>query len=175
MNLHEQEILQTLMQWRTRLSAAAWIVVRDAHAAEDIFQNVALKAMTRGALFESQSALLSWAFVTARHEGVDWLRRHRREWLGLDAEILEVLEREWQQSAVAPSGAKLEALEDCLARVPDSSRRLLRLRYFEGLSCTEVAARMGLGLDATYQRISRLHSSLKDCIELKLAHWCKTS
>ena len=37
MNLGEQDILQTLMAWRTRVSAAAWAIARDAHAAEDIF------------------------------------------------------------------------------------------------------------------------------------------
>ena len=47
MKLSEEEILQCLMRSRTRVSAAAWVVVSDSHAAEDIFQNVALKAMTR--------------------------------------------------------------------------------------------------------------------------------
>ncbi len=37
MALVEAEILQALMKARTRLSAAAWLVVRDTHAAEDIF------------------------------------------------------------------------------------------------------------------------------------------
>jgi hypothetical protein len=61
--LSESDILQTLMKWRTRVSAAAWIVLRDAHAAEDIFQNVPLKAMTREVSFETESALISWAFA----------------------------------------------------------------------------------------------------------------
>ena len=70
MALTEAIVLQTLMKWRTRVSAAAWLVVQDAHAAEDIFQNVALKAMTREVNFESEGALLSWAFITARREGL---------------------------------------------------------------------------------------------------------
>ena len=64
--LSEPDILQTLMKWRTRVSAAAWVVVRDAHAAEDVFQNAALKAMPREVSFENESALMSWAFITAR-------------------------------------------------------------------------------------------------------------
>ena len=170
MNLEEQAILQTLMQARTRLSAAAWVVVRDAHAAEDIFQNVALKAMTREVSFENEAALMSWAFITARREGIDWLRRHRRESLGLDADILELLEHEWQSEAAHPAGAKIEALQDCLAAAPESARRLLKLRYFDGYSCEEVAEQMGLGLNAIYKRVSRLHESLKECIEGKLSH-----
>jgi RNA polymerase sigma-70 factor (ECF subfamily) len=175
MNLNEQEILQSLMKWRTRVSAAAWVVVRDAHAAEDIFQNVALKAMTREVRFETESALLSWAFITARREGIDWLRRHQREALGLDAGILELLEHEWQAAPSHPSGAKIEALQECLASASESSRRLLKLRYFDGYSCEEVAEQMGIGLNAIYKRISRLHQSLKECMEGKLGQLGGTS
>jgi len=168
MNLSEHDILQTLMKWRTRLSAATWVVVRNTHAAEDIFQNVALKAMTREVSFETESALLSWAFITARREGIDWSRRHQREALSLDVEVLGLLEREWQAAPSHPSGTTIEALQDCLAEAPEPARRLLRLRYFDGYSCEEVAEQMGIGLNAIYKRISRLHQSLKECIQGKL-------
>ena len=173
--LNEQEILQSLMKWRTRVSAAAWVVVQDAHAAEDIFQNVALKAMTREVSFENESALMSWAFITARREGIDWLRRHQREATCLDAEILELLEHEWQAGMAHPSGAKIEALQDCLEAAPEASRRLLKLRYFDGYSCEEVAEQMGIGLNAIYKRVSRLHESLKQCVKGKLGQPGETS
>jgi len=166
--MDEADILQSLMAWRTRVSAAAWLVVRDSHAAEDIFQNVALKAMTRGVDFESEPALLSWAFITARREGIDWLRRHSRESAGLEPELLDMLEMEWRDSLAAPGGARLDALRECLGGLPEGSIRLLRLRYFEGHGCGEVARRMGLGLDAVYKRVSRLHETLKLCVTTRL-------
>jgi len=169
MSLSEPEILQALMKSRTRLSAAAWLVVRDTHAAEDIFQNLALKAMTREVSFESEAALLSWAFIIARREGIDWLRRHQRETVGLDPDILELLENEWQTAASYSPGAKMEALQDCLAAAPESSRRLVKLRYFDGYRCEEVAREMGIALNAIYKRLSRLHESLRQCVEGKLA------
>lgn len=168
MTLTEEAILHCLLQARPRLSAAVWLVVRDAHAAEDIFQNVTLKAMTGRANFPNESSLLSWAFITARREGIDWLRRHRRETVGLEDGVLDLLDREWQAEIPAGS-ARSDALDDCLAAVPESARRLLRLRYFEGHACEEVAERLGLGLDAVYQRLSRLHRQLRQCVEGKLA------
>ena len=78
MTISEQDILRTLMKSRNRIAAAAWVVVRDAHAAEDIYQNVALKALTKEVSFESEGAVLSWAFITARREGIDWLWRHTK-------------------------------------------------------------------------------------------------
>ncbi len=168
MVLTEAIVLQTLVKWRTRISAAAWLVVQDAHAAEDIFQNVALKAMTREVNFESEGALLSWAFITARREGLDWIRRHKREAICLDQEVLAVLEQEWLSLPPRSAGEKLEALRDCLESAPESARTLLKLRYFDGYSCEQVAERMSLGLDALYKRVSRLHASLRVCIEGKL-------
>jgi len=167
MTLSEHEVLQTLMQARVRVSAAAWLIVRDTHAAEDIFQNVAVKALTRDLVFDGRSALLSWAFITARREGIDWLRRHRRETSCLDAEIMELLEHEWQSEAVQPEGSRMDALRECLESLPEESRRLLRLRYFDGHNCEEVAQSMGIGLNAIYKRVSRLHESLRLCIEGK--------
>ena len=51
--------LKHLFEARQRLCAAAWLVVRDAPAAEDLFQNVALKSVTKNVSFEHEGALLS--------------------------------------------------------------------------------------------------------------------
>lgn len=167
MMLTEAQILQCLMAARTRLSAAVWLVVRDTHGAEDIFQNVTLKAMAGRATFETDAALLSWAFITARREAIDWIRRCRRETVGLDDGLLDLLDREWRVASPVQS-ARLDALAECLQSTSGEARELLRLRYDEGHSCEEVAARVGLGLDAVYQRLSRLHRRLRECVEGKL-------
>jgi len=168
MTLSEQDILRTLMTSRDRISAAAWVVVRDTHAAEDIFQNVVLKALTKEVCFEAEGAVLSWGFITARREGIDWLRRHRRELTGLDGEVLELLEQDWLNDTTSRSQVRVEALHACLKSLPEKSSRLLRLRYFDGNSCGEVAEQLGMGLNVVYKRLSRLHQGLKECIELRL-------
>ena len=168
MKISEQEILRTLMKSRDRIAAAAWVVVRDAHAAEDIFQDVVLKALTKEVSFEAEGAVLSWAFITARRGGIDWLRRHRREWTGLHSEILEMLEHEWLSETAHHGEQRMEALCACLKKLPAKSSRLLRLRYFEGKSCGEVAEKLGTELNAVYKRLSRLHRGLKECIDIRL-------
>jgi len=168
MALSHEEIMRVLFAARSRLSAAAWIVSRDAQAAEDLFQNVALKALTKSVVFEHEGALLSWATVCIRREAIDWVRRRRPELAGLDADVLDLLDAEARAPAVADSG-RVGALRDCLEEVPEPARRLLELRYFEGHGCVEVARRIGIGLDAVYQRLSRLHRQLRACIEQRLA------
>jgi RNA polymerase sigma-70 factor (ECF subfamily) len=169
MAFSDEDILRTLMQSRNRIAAAAWVVVHDAQAAEDIFQNVALKALTKEVRFESAGSVLSWAFITARREGIDWLRRHRNETAGLDTDILDLLEQDWLSEDTSHGNARMAALQECLEAIPDKSRRLLQLRYFQGYSCREIAERLGAGVDAIYKRLSRLHASLGVCIEKRLS------
>ncbi|MCX7007739.1 MAG: sigma-70 family RNA polymerase sigma factor [Kiritimatiellaeota bacterium] len=166
MTLSHDEIMRVLFAARPRLGAAAFVIARDAQAAEDIFQNVALKALTKDATFEHEGALLSWATVSARREALDWLRRRKPEVPVLDHDVLDLLEAEGT-AAPADTG-RVGALRDCLEKIPVDSRRLLELRYFEGRSCTEVAAAVGAGLDAVYQRLSRLHRQLRACVEQRL-------
>ena len=169
MGLTEQGILQRLMSQRDSVSAAAWLVVHDTHTAEDIFQNIVLKAMTKEVTFDSEGALMSWAFIAARREGIDWLRRQKIAPVSLDETILEVLEAEWANEELGQASGRSQALRDCLGELPTKSRELLKLRYFDGQRCEQVASSLGTKRDAVYKRLSRLHQALKSCIETKLA------
>jgi len=153
---------------RPRISAVVWLVTRDSQAAEDIFQATSVKALGKGGPFETEGQLLSWAQVVARHAAIDWLRRRRPEAPLLDADVLELLDAQ-AQAAAMPEGARVDALRDCLEAVPPHARRILELRYFEGHSCEEVARAVGVKLPAVYQRLSRLHRALRECIERRMA------
>ena len=161
-------MIRFLMQSRERIAAAAWVVVRDAHVAEDIFQNVVLKALTKEVSFEADAALLSWAFITAKREALDFLRKHRRESLGFDGGLLDLLEAEWQRENAEVSSERIDALRDCVEALPEKSKQLLRWRYFDGFDCGEIAERVDAGVVAVYKRLSRLHGALRQCVEEKL-------
>lgn len=169
MPLDHENILRHLFDARPRLSAAAWLIVQDAQAAEDIFQNIALKSVTKEVSFPHEGALLSWATVSARREAIDWLRKRKRETVGLEPDVLDLLDLEWKGRTQPEEGSRIEALRTCFHELSESSRELLRLRYFEDRTCQEVADRLGAGLDAVYQRLSRLHRQLKKCVEQRLA------
>ena len=168
MPLSEKKIFRFLMQSRERISAAAWLVVKDAHVAEDIFQNTVLKAVTKDVSFEAEAALFSWAFITARRDSLNWIRKHRRESVGFDEDILTLIHQDWQNDHLNPKGNRFELLRNCMEELPQKSEKILRLRYFEGLSCGEIADSISITLDAVYKRISRIQNSLRKCVELKM-------
>lgn len=165
-SLPQNEIIRTLLGARARLSAGFFLVLRDAHLAEDVFQEVMVKALAQPDLFTNEAQLLSWARAVGRNAGLNLLRKSGRISVGLPESLLETLEHESE----AESGSEREAaLRDCLDALPEQSRELLDLRYFHGLSCADVAARTGSALDAIYQRLSRLHRALRRCVEERLA------
>jgi RNA polymerase sigma-70 factor, ECF subfamily len=164
--LAQDELIRLLFAHRARLHTAVWLVVRDVHLAEDVFQEVMVKALARKEAFDHEGHLLAWSRVTARHLALNLLRQRHRDWVVLDEETLGLMEAEWPL-APAP-GVRVEALQDCLETMPAEPRRMLDLRYVEGHSCEEVARICGLKLDAAYQRLSRLHRALRECVERKL-------
>ena len=166
--LDEYQIMKCLMDWRPRLLAAAWSVTRDGFAAEDIFQNVALKSITRKVVFRAEAALVSWAYVATRREGIDWLRRNRRTMNVMEDQLMDIMEMEWMQTQATSVDHRLDALSHCLGKLPEKSRQLLKWRYHDGLSCQEVADRLKLELNAIYKRLSRLHHALRDCVSRRL-------
>lgn len=167
MPLDHELTLKYLYEARQRLSAVAWLIVRDAQAAEDLFQNVALKSVTKNASFEYKDALLSWAMVSIRREAIDWLRKRKWETCDLEPEVHELISEEWSPHP-QHEGPRIAALRECLDSVPEKSRKLVQLRYMDGLDCDEVARRVGTSVDAVYQRFSRLHRALKECVDQKL-------
>lgn len=147
-----------------RLSVIGFIVTvsRDFHLAEDLFQEVCIKAIGRAAEFENEAHLLHWTRLTARNRAIDTLRSRHGRYDGLSPETLDALAAEWPESPTR--NLDLEALERCLRKVTPNNRKLLRMRYFEEHSCSEVARRMQRKIESVYQALARIHKTLGECV-----------
>lgn len=57
---------------------------------------------------------------------------------------------------------------DCLSRLPDDQRQLVRGYYFDDETIDALATRLGRGSDAIYKSLQRIRQALHQCIERKL-------
>ncbi|TMD12138.1 MAG: sigma-70 family RNA polymerase sigma factor [Chloroflexi bacterium] len=105
--------------------------------AEDLTQQVALKAIPRLRQGAPASAIRGYLFATARSVlGGFWSTR-----LGLsEAELREDLALAVPSSP--PSKEGVETVQQVLAQLSDNYRRVLELRFLHGYSLKEVAAEM---------------------------------
>ena len=167
MNTKPEEVTAALLKDRLALTSYFSCVTKDFHLAEDIFQEVCVKAVTRAQDFESARHAVLWARVTGRNRAIDLLRSQRGNEVQLSENMLTTLADEW------PSDAQVDALRtalaECLPVLTSNNRELLRLRYFEQRSCGEVAAILARKLETVYQSLSRIHRTLGDCIRKRLA------
>jgi RNA polymerase sigma factor (sigma-70 family) len=105
--------------------------------AEDLTQQVALKAIPRLRQGAPASAIRGYLFATARSVlGGFWSTR-----LGLsEAELHEDLALAVPQAA--PNEERADTVQRILAELSDNYRRVLELRFLHGYSLKEVAAEM---------------------------------
>jgi RNA polymerase sigma-70 factor, ECF subfamily len=58
-------------------------------------------------------------------------------------------------------------LEEIIAALPENYRQVILLRYYEGLSCQEVATRLGMPLGTITKTLSRAYALLRQELEAR--------
>jgi RNA polymerase sigma-70 factor (ECF subfamily) len=162
----EELLVKTLLDARPRLIAGTLAVLRDVHQAEDVFQEVMIKALRMQESFSDEPGLLAWSRVSMRNLGIDHIRRAGRLETILSEMALDAVQEHLDENEAA--SANLAALRDCIAALPLESKQLLRLRYDEGRSGRDLAALLRRSEDAVYKALSRLHAALRKCAQERL-------
>jgi RNA polymerase sigma-70 factor, ECF subfamily len=161
-----EKIAAILLAERLPLTAFFASVTRDFHLAEDVFQEICVKAVGRAGEFETAAHVMNWARLAGKNRAIDILRARDGRYVGLSDEMLDILAADWPERAQTDD--MQETLGKCIDQITPNNRELLRLRYFERRNCTEVAAIMGRKIETVYQALARLHKTLGECMRLQL-------
>jgi RNA polymerase sigma-70 factor (ECF subfamily) len=130
-------------------------LMRSRPDAEDLLQDVFLQVWRQaGGYSEARGHPEAWLLTITRSRGIDKLRsiRRRGEQLVPSEESAGTARRAVAESGAAHSEAKLAAT-DALAGLPAAQRTVLELAYFDGLTQTEIAARLGEPLGTVKTRM----------------------
>lgn len=140
-------------------------VLHDRGAAEDVQQQVYTELWRRAGEFDPERAgLLTWTMTITRSRAIDYLRRRVPEPRDPDVAARTI---EAGQGVEAESDALADRwrMAHYLGRLPDDERVLLRLRFYEELSQTEIAERTGVALGTVKARMVRGLRRLREMIE----------
>jgi RNA polymerase sigma-70 factor (ECF subfamily) len=141
---HEAELLGFL---RRRLP--------EPHAAEDLLQDIFVKALGQGKRFCSLENARAWLFRVTRNTLADHLRLAREQ-----VELPEDLAQETEPAA------PVESLADCLPRalteLSADDREAITLCDLEGMSQEAYAQRKGLSLPGAKSRVQRARRRLRE-------------
>ena len=162
------DFVRTLLAERGTLLAYIHSLVRDRHAAEDVFQSVMVAAISKRDEIQDRLHLLKWLRTAARFEALGQIRRNTAQPAGLDDAVLNQLEAHWARHDAHPGSVKADALRHCVDRLAPHARQLLQLRYEDGISGERLAAVVGKSLNTVYVALTRIHRTLADCVRAQL-------
>jgi RNA polymerase sigma-70 factor (ECF subfamily) len=146
--------------WRANeIELRAYLAHRlsNSHLAEDMLQEVFIKAMRQGKDFCSLDNSRAWLFQVARNALIDFHRLHH--------ETIEVPD---DIPAEEPSSEPLLALGACVSRVlteiPSEDRDIIEQCDLNGMKQKDYAAKHGLTLAATKSRLLRARQKMRDTL-----------
>lgn len=143
-------------------------IVGDAQVAEEILQEVFVRAWQQGGSFQSsRGTLITWLLSITHNLSIDEVRRRKRRPQKAESEepesilatlpddALDVEEEVWLSSLRV-------SIQDALQQLPAAQREAIELAYFQGLTQREIADVLGepLGTIKTRMRLGMM--KLKD-------------
>ncbi len=142
-------------------------IVTDPDIAEEVTHDVYLQVWRTAASYDALRGKPStWLFTLARSRAIDRLRsaaRHRRSEEPLEAAALVAGDPDPAQDwALA---RRQRRVREALASLSESQREVIVIAYFQGLSHSEIAARLGQPLGTVKTRIRLAMIRLREILE----------
>jgi RNA polymerase sigma-70 factor (ECF subfamily) len=133
--------------------------VGDGGQAEEAAQESFVRAFLSLKKLRKPESFYSWLLGIAGRVAKEQVRSTaRRE---RDCEAAEVI------MADADDGRDEHPLEEAIAALPETYRQVILLRYYEGLSCLEIATRLAMPLGTVTKTLSRAYALLRQELEAR--------
>ena len=159
----EQDAFEVLVErYKDAVQNLAYRMLGNATEAEDVTQEVFVRAYTQLATYKSAHKFSTWLLSIASHLAIDQLRRRR--FLALPLEDVPFLE--WiadlgtgpEQSAL--QGEQQDEIQTYLQRLPSKYRAVIVLRYWYDLSYEEISTALHLTPALVKARLHRARELL---------------
>lgn len=133
---------------------------------EDLAQDVFVIVFEKLGSYQPGNNFRSWLIGIARFELKNYLRKNQRRANAMERfrlEMVEAIEPELDAEHKSLHREKVERLLDCISRLPDRARRIVRAGL-DGSRAEDLSEALGMGANAIYQARFRAHASLHKCM-----------
>lgn len=146
----------------SRITALAYHMLGDQMIAEDVAQDVFLKAWLKAVDWEFGNAMfLTWIRRVATNHCLDRLRKHREI---LSDNLPEVMDGAASAETELTSEETSAAIEKAMADLPDRQRAALTLSHYEHVSQSEGAKILKITEAAYESLLARARRALRDIL-----------
>jgi len=135
--------------------------------ARDVLQETNLVLWEKEAEFDRSRAFLPWAFGIAHMQVLAFRKRQQRDRLTFADGLVETLASESVAHALGTDG-RLEALDKCIEKLPESQRDLLRKFYGQGVNLAAIGRSLGKQGNTVAASLYRIRKILSNCVNRTL-------
>lgn len=156
---------QLVERYKTKVFSLAYGLTRDRAAADDLAQEILIKAYFVLSKFKFRSEFGTWLFRVAVNHIKDYLRKtkRRRQDLPLQNVPEKEVATEDRTYEEEQRGERRRALVwGALRRLPQKFLEILTLRDIQGLSYEEIARVLGISLGTVDSRLFRARKMLRE-------------
>lgn len=165
---HQQQFVLQLTECQNRIYAYIFSMLGDHTRASDVLQETNLVLWKRAKDWSYGAPFLPWAFVIARFQVLASLRDRSRDCCLLDSELIETLSQD-----IAAESSRLEetrdALRECLTRLTEQNRNLIKLRYEHGKSIISISEALQRSAESVKVTLLRIRRRLHACVTKQIA------
>ncbi len=152
---------EALLRHRAFVRALARSLVRDEHAAEDLVQETWLTALRRPP--RSTAALPAWLARVVRTRAQNAARGEARR---VSREVAAAREEaDESEEQLREHLAMQQKVVQAVLELKEPYRTVVLLRYYQGLSPSEIAVRRGVPEGTARAQVSRAHDLLRDRLD----------
>ena len=168
MERDSEQFIELLTAAQTPVFAFIMSITHNRSKAQDILQETNLTLWRKAEKFEEGTNFNAWACRIAYFRVLNMRRKDKKEQLVFDEDVLDYL-AERQEQRADQSNIRLEALQICVDKLPENSRKLIKERYTPGASVREMATDRGKSEGAISQALLRIRGALHECVEKQFA------
>ena len=151
-----------------RLYAVALRITRQPALAADAVHDALLQVWRNAAQFDpARGNADGWLVSLVRYRALDIARRQHREITGVD--VPERADLDPDALARLETSAEGDAVRRCLEEIEPPRRSLIVLAFIEGLTHTEVAARVDQPIGTVKSSIRRALLAMRTCLDRVLS------
>lgn len=160
------EFVRRFVRSQQDLYAYVLSLVPNTADAQDLLQETAVALWAKADDYDPAEPFMPWAARFAWFQVRKfrlYQARHGRHVVALSDEAIALLEAD-RAPIEAASPARDQMLQECMQKLCDDDRLLLRERYDLKVSIRDVAQQRGTEPSRLYKRLGRIRQSLLDCI-----------
>ena len=137
----------------------------DAATAEELAQETLLTVWRKAQLYSGEKgSATTWIFTIARNLRIDRLRREVA-WQELPEGHDETASTDILPDEAVSEGQRRIRVQEALASLPGDQKEVVSLSYLEGLSHSEIAARLALPLGTVKSRMRLAYQKIREAVE----------